>query len=131
MVHAYMPVYKMNNPELYSISNHSNQAAANYSLKKHSNFLQWNKNEEVIDIGCGDGKVTLECLLPIVSTNLKQLVAIDISPKAILFAKNQNNNEKIKFLVFDIGSRNLPPNLMNRFHHVFSFYCLHWVAQQK
>lgn len=111
--------------------NHLNKVQANYFLNKFGPWLKWEKNEEILDIGSSVGNVTLECLLPKIPNDFKKLIGVDVSSEAISVANSINKNEKVKFCELDVTTEHLPQCFENRFHHVFSFYCLHWILDKK
>lgn len=80
-------------------------------------------DERVLDIGCGDGKVTAE-----IADDIKtgSIVGIDSSCEMIQLAQNRYANSErsnISFVKHD--ARNLPFN--NEFDVVFSNAALHWI----
>ncbi len=80
-------------------------------------------DERVLDIGCGDGKVTAE-----IADDIKtgSIVGIDSSCEMIQLAQNRYANSErsnIKFAEHD--ARDLPFN--NEFDVVFSNAALHWI----
>jgi len=80
-------------------------------------------NESVLDIGCGDGKVTAEVakLLPNGS-----ILGIDNSEEMIRFARKNRPLKKFPNLAFEVmDARNLSFN--SEFDVVFSNACLHWI----
>ena len=105
--------------------------------KNSQNQLQWARelmpklklqgNEALLDIGCGDGKITAE-----ISRCLPQgrAVGIDSSEKMINLAQQNfqtNNYPNLCFQVMD--ARKL--TFQNEFDRVFSNAALHWIVEQK
>lgn len=84
-------------------------------------------SERVLDLGCGDGKVTAEIAL-----NLKRggVHGIDSSPEMIDLAKKTFSKEKYPNLSFELcDAREL--NFNEEFDVVFSNAALHWILDQK
>lgn len=93
--------------------------------------LRTQGDDEILDIGCGDGEISIEILFKQFPTKLQKFVGVDISGDMIGFAtKKYKKNKEIAFLKLDIATTTLPIHMEESFHHVFSFYCLHWVANQ-
>ncbi|GFY18759.1 methyltransf_25 domain-containing protein [Trichonephila clavipes] len=84
--------------------------------------LEWNqssnKEDVVLDAGCGPGGTTYQLVLPLFS-NVKKILAVDLLPAAIDFAKNHNSHPLIEYSVanledcytraFGDGPRNFEP----------------------
>lgn len=94
------------------------------------------KSGKVLDIGCGAGDVLVEML----SSNFHTTVGIDISESAIKYARKKYGSESsIKFFEMDISEKVLNSDLraakgildFQSFDLVTSFYCLHWVGNQR
>jgi len=87
--------------------------------------------ETVLDIGCGDGKVTAE-----IARNLERgsVIGIDSSPSMIDLAKKRHPEGEFANLFFnlcdavDLASE---PSLASRFDVVFSNAALHWVRDHR
>lgn len=82
-------------------------------------------NEQVLDVGCGDGKITY-----IISTKVPQgfVLGVDLSSNMIEQAKKTHLNESTKNIDFKVlDARDL--NYSNRFDKVFSFSALQWVCE--
>lgn len=118
---------------LYSQSHDLQKTDASYILEKYFRLVRWDKEEEsvVLDVGCGDGDVTTHLLLPILPKNLKKLVATDVSENMLDFARIKCKNSKVSFHQLDIGTKQIPNYFEENFDHIFSFYCLHWVQNQR
>lgn len=86
-----------------------------------------------MDIGCGSGDVTIDFILPLLPLNFKRLVGSDLSDQMIRYAQESYKHPKIAFQKLDIGSGDLTGYLetVEPFDHITSFYCLHWVQNQK
>ena len=85
--------------------------------------LSLNGTEDILDLGCGDGKVTAE-----ISNAVKRgtVLGIDNSSSMITFAKKRFTSEKHPNLSFqEIDAQNL--NFEECFDIVFSNAVLHWV----
>jgi trans-aconitate 2-methyltransferase len=80
-------------------------------------------DERILDIGCGDGKVTahLAGLVPNGS-----VLGVDLSGEMISFAKTKYLSEKHPNLSFKIGDASRL-SFQEEFDQVVSFACLHWV----
>lgn len=91
-------------------------------FKEFSNSLPILGHEDILDIGCGDGKLTNEIANRL---NSGTITGIDISKNMIDFARNNYSGEKISFLVND--ARNFKLN--QKFNLIVSFTALHWVKE--
>lgn len=119
----------MNNPELYQECNIIQKTDALSSLKKYAPILKWKKyNNKIVDLGCGDGSVT-NILKEFLPTDY-QLLGCDISESMVMFASDHHSNERTTFTLLDIAG-DLPRGMTGYFDHVFSFYALNWVEDQK
>jgi trans-aconitate 2-methyltransferase len=90
------------------------------SLEKFS----FNSNDKVLDVGCGDGKITA-----LIARQIFQgiVVGMDISEKMI---KQASSNFRDENLMFFQGNANAIP-FKEQFNKVTSFCTLHWVLDQK
>lgn len=80
-------------------------------------------SERVLDIGCGDGKITalLADLLP-----EGKVVGVDLSPEMISFAGSKYPPEDFRNLSFQVADASALP-FREEFDLVVSFACLHWI----
>ena len=90
-------------------------------------LLDLNGSERILDVGCGDGKITAE----IASRASKgSVVGVDPSRDMISFAQGHFGPAtlpNLRFLVAD--ARSLP--FQNEFDLVVSFNALHWIPEQQ
>ncbi len=79
-------------------------------------------NEDILDLGCGDGKLTLE-----ISRRLKNgsIHGLDMSKSMIDFAKKNHTQSNLEFSVGDARSF----SLNKKFDLIVSFTALHWVKE--
>ncbi|MEM2097637.1 MAG: methyltransferase domain-containing protein [Methanothrix sp.] len=80
-------------------------------------------DERILDIGCGDGKITahISQLVPDGS-----VLGMDISPDMISFARRRHSPERFRNLRFEQGDA-LDLRFQEEFDIVVSFACLHWI----
>lgn len=82
-------------------------------------------NERVLDVGCGNGKITALCAQKVPAGSL---TAIDISPSMIEFArKNYGDAANITFVTQDVTTMSFD----QEFDFVYSIFCLHWVKDHE
>lgn len=82
-------------------------------------------NERILDVGCGDGKITAYVASKV---PLGHILGTDIGPDMIQFAQqafNQKEYPNLNFKVID--ARDITFN--QEFDIVVSFFCLHWIAE--
>jgi len=83
--------------------------------------ITFKKTDNVLDIGCGDGKITAQISK---IANLGQTVGLDISKNMIDHAKKTYANiPNLSFVQADATNFTLD----NTFDYVISFYTIHWV----
>ncbi|CAH0560781.1 unnamed protein product [Brassicogethes aeneus] len=123
----------MNQVKLYSKNNIMQKTDATYLLDNYLRLVKFKKSEKekFFDIGSGDGSVTMELLLPRIPENFAKFVGCDISEDMVKFSKSKVVDPRIDFVILDIENNSLPIKMVNEFDHVFSFYCLHWIQNQK
>lgn len=123
------------NVKLYKRSNSLQRRDARELIEEFGSAFNWRPDGEDswLDIGCGSGDVTIDYILPVLPTNFKRLVGVDLSEQMIAHARKQYVHPKIFFEQFDAGVDVKKQSLqhLQPFDHVTSFYCLHWVQQQK
>lgn len=81
-------------------------------------------NEHVLDVGCGDGKITYQIALKVPRGNV---IGVDSSESMIQFAKKNYLSQKNLFFELK-GAQNL--NFKNQFDLVTSMFCLQWVPDK-
>ncbi|HOK39420.1 MAG TPA: methyltransferase domain-containing protein [bacterium] len=105
------------NPELYQ-----NNSAAQYNWANAIlNTYNFKGNETVLDIGCGDGKITY-----LISQKLfnGEIIGIDLSKEMVEFAQKKYSNQKnLKFKKLNV----LRMRYKNKFDLIFSNACIHWI----
>jgi trans-aconitate methyltransferase len=82
--------------------------------------LKLRGNERILDVGCGDGKVTAEIARAVPRG---EAVGVDASPQMIEFAKHNFSLPNLEFHVMD--ARMI--QFVRKFDLVFSNAALHWV----
>jgi trans-aconitate 2-methyltransferase len=111
------------NPEAYEKSSSEQKKWAEEVISK----IQIKGNEQVLDIGCGDGKITahIASLVPEGS-----VVGIDNSAEMISFAQSKFPQSSWPNLSFQYGDAS-DLRYEDEFDLVVSFACLHWVLDHK
>lgn len=86
-------------------------------------LLNLKGDEQVLDIGCGNGKTTAE-----IAARIPQgkVVGVDASADMVAFATSNNQHPNLEFAVAD--ARHLP--YQQQFDLVVSFNALHWIPDQ-
>jgi trans-aconitate methyltransferase len=84
-------------------------------------------DESVLDIGCGDGKVTKEIASILTSG---EIVGIDSSSEMIALAKHRFPNNKYKNIQFHVGDASKLA-FEEEFNIVFSNATLHWIQDHR
>jgi len=115
-------MYKWN-PEDYK-NNSSNQYT--WALTAISQ-LDLKGDEKILDIGCGDGKITAEIAFHVPRG---AVLGIDICKEMVEFSQNNFSLSNYPNLTFQEGDAKLL-NFDNEFDLVVSFSCLHWVIDHK
>lgn len=87
----------------------------------------WQGNERILDVGCGDGKIT-SMLCEKVPDGY--VVGLDVSNKMIKFASSTFSSKKYRNLLFLEGTATQLP-FHEQFDFLISFCALHWVLDQK
>lgn len=86
--------------------------------------LKLKGNERVLDIGCGDGKITAEIASYLPNGSV---LGVDISPEMSDFANKKfpsSNYPNLSFQCQDATKL----NFNNEFDAIVSFSCLHWIT---
>ncbi|XP_049828958.1 juvenile hormone acid O-methyltransferase-like [Schistocerca gregaria] len=124
----------MNDAELYAKSSSLQQQFVNKVLEELWPALDWRCEQgTVLDVGCGAGDVTRHELLPRLPPGISVL-AVDISPAMVAKAADRYSGPRLYFRQLDIGTPHIEETDVWRlgpFPKVFSFFCLHWVQDQR
>jgi trans-aconitate 2-methyltransferase len=82
--------------------------------------LQWRHRDEVLDIGCGDGKITAQ-IAPLVA----QAVGVDYSESMVEFAREHHRLDNLSFYQGDARDFRLNSTV----DRIVSFNALHWIPE--
>ncbi|KAM7351815.1 juvenile hormone acid methyltransferase isoform 1-T1 [Cochliomyia hominivorax] len=125
----------MNQACLYHRANQVQRHDAEEIIKEYAKTLQWRLDgtDALLDVGSGSGDVLMDFIYTIMPENFERIVGSDISPKMMSYAKNcYHTQEKCDFRVLDIETdKDIPNDMREQFDHVTSFYCLHWIQNQR
>ena len=117
-----MPAYQWNAVD-YAKSSAAQQQWARELIRK----LKLKGDESLLDIGCGDGKVTAEIAEAVPNGSV---VGIDNSDDMIVLAKSQYPEDAFSNLRFRLEDA-CSLSFLNEFDVVFSNATLHWIPDQK
>jgi len=124
---------EMNDAKLYA-SCHGLQARHTTEvLSEYINRMSWKTGDRVLDLGCGPGTVTTQVLMPRLPADFGLLVGADLSADMIQYASKNYAHSKLGFTQFDLV-KNIDYTSQLRpsgFDKIFSFYCLHWIPDQR
>jgi len=96
--------------------------------------IEFNGDEKVLDIGCGDGRVTAEIVKRVPRGSVK---GIDISPNMIEHAQVTHQRNNLSFGLLDISDIKYPYQVVggDGFHDYYNlitaFSSLSWIKDQK
>lgn len=124
----------MNLASLYHRASAVQRRDSKQIFQEYIKVMKWRADghDTIIDIGSGSGSVLMEYIYPMLPPTLNTVLATDISPRMVEFARQNYGDIKCaQFEVLDVACAELPQQFCNRFDHVTSFYCLHWVQDQK
>lgn len=121
----------MNEASLYSKYSGLQKTDAKFVVDNYLRLVKWKSHEKILDVGSGDGDVLLEILLPGLPPDFHRLVGTDVSDDMVRHARNKCKHSKVDFVPLDIATSSIPPEFYEYFDHIFSFYCLHWVPEQR
>lgn len=95
------------------------QMVAEMLIKQHP----FNPHDVILDVGCGDGKITKE-----ISKKIPEgkIWGIDPSPSMIDFANENSKNQNTQFLLGKASEL----SFQNQFDLIVSFSALHWEPKQ-
>ncbi|MES2273153.1 MAG: methyltransferase domain-containing protein [Chlamydiota bacterium] len=87
-------------------------------------YIKLNGDEQILDIGCGDGKITA-----LVASRVPtgSVLGVDLSPEMINFAKNafpENDYSNLRFSHQDVQQL----NYIEKFDILFSSFALQWIS---
>lgn len=85
-------------------------------------------NEKILDVGCGDGKITA-----LLAKKVPQGVVIGIDPSSSMLIKAENireqNSDLSNLTFFEGAAENF--SLPESFDHIIAIHVMHWVKEQE
>ena len=137
----------MNNARLYKKSNALQKRDAEEVVNEFSHLFENSfdgSDFSLLDVGCGAGDVLVDLVLPKLQSRFVEVVGIDISQEMIKYASEKYRNKFLKFMKVDIESdflssstntfieaQNMGQLKPESFSFITSFYCLHWIQNQR
>uniref|UniRef100_A0A023F6M8 Putative farnesoic acid o-methyltransferase n=1 Tax=Triatoma infestans TaxID=30076 RepID=A0A023F6M8_TRIIF len=93
--------------------------------------LTWNENENILDIGCGTGDITVNVITEYVPSDSK-IIGADISDEMIKFAENLHSHPRITFKRMDILDDNLWTSWnKGQFSKIMNFYLMQRIKDSR
>ncbi|XP_067125123.1 juvenile hormone acid O-methyltransferase-like [Centruroides vittatus] len=115
------------------VTDHHESSHENFALSyvdsvidAHFSAMKWSEQDVILEIGCGRGRTTKTVLLP-KCPKFKKIVAIDINPTSIEYARKTYFDEKLEFMTQDILQRLDTEVGKYSYDKVVSFYALHHI----
>jgi juvenile hormone-III synthase len=124
----------MHNGKLYMNFNFAQRKTALEVLDEFSHLLNWSISErgKLLDIGTGSGDVLIEFIVPKLPENV-EVYGSDISKEMVKFARENFGGELSSFHQVDICAdfEVLAKKLPQPFDNITSFFCFHWIQDQR
>src|SRR5579883_1513070 len=106
---------------------HQHSSAQKDAASELLNMIQLKGNEKILDIGCGDGKITAAIAERV---PLGSVVGLDLSPEMISFASKRYSKDQypnLSFVEQDAQYLEFP----DQFDLIFSSFALQWVLDHE
>lgn len=121
--------------KVYARNNEPQRGASNRIIADYLHYFKWRPDgkDSLLDIGCGTGDITIDYILPILPPTVSRLLGADVSEGMLRAARQTAANfPQVCFEQLDVGKpldANVWPTAS--FDHITSFFCLHWVQDQR
>ncbi|XP_023240866.1 uncharacterized protein LOC111639267 [Centruroides sculpturatus] len=96
------------------------------TIDRHFPLMDWTDDDVILDIGCGQGKSTKQILLP-KCPKIKKIVAIDIVPNLLNYARSNYHDDKIEYKEQNIVDR-IETEDIAKYDKIFSSYALNYIG---
>ncbi|XP_050046669.1 juvenile hormone acid O-methyltransferase-like [Dermacentor andersoni] len=121
-------------PQYYAHNNGFQRKFSNWVLDFCQALFrrETDETQQFLDLGCGTGDFTRECLLPR-CLPCRRMVAVDLSADMIDYARSHWVHDALEFRKLDITVDEHVADLLGEygaFDRVYSFHCLHWALNQ-
>ena len=131
----------MNDPKIYKRANLLQKRDAEMIMSEFmEHFVESSNKKTLLDVGCGSGDVLVDIIIPKLPESFIEIVGVDISDEMIKYAHQSYETKQLKFIKLDIerdifSSANKTAQMKHlrpdSFDFVTSFYCLHWIQNQR
>ena len=101
----------------------SNQLQKNWAEHFFFNRYQFQGNEIVLDIGCGDGAITKK----IANLTKGKVIGLDNSPSMVAYAISNHISDNLVFKLSQADDSAFYKRIEHSCNLIVSFHCLHWV----
>ncbi|KAF8778435.1 juvenile hormone acid O-methyltransferase-like [Argiope bruennichi] len=103
-----------------------------YFLTETLKELGWYKQKEefVMDVGCGPGHVTSKYILPLFQ-DFEKFIAVDYSPSMIETARSNNYHPKIDYIVSNFEDKSDITCWFGQVTKLVSIHCFNWLKNQE
>lgn len=121
-------------PELYRDFSGMPKTETKFVLDNYFHLIKFRPDgkDRILDIGSGDGELSMDILLKRFPNKEETLLGLDVSKEMLKYAtENYGKNGRVSFRFFDIESPIVPDDLIGTFDHVFSIYVLQYAQNQK
>lgn len=106
-----------------------------WALKTHGHLIKWRPDglDKLVDIGCGNGDVLVDVIVPsIPSPSTTTVFGTDISKEVIeICSKKYEATKNLKFVEMDVLDVDKFCIAHGEMDHVMSIYTLHWIQDQE
>lgn len=118
---------------LYNRPNDVHRRVVKQLREEYSHQFRWRSDgkDSLLDIGCRAGDITVNYILPWLPSNFSRIVGVDLSDDMLHYAQENFQRSKVAFEKLDIGELLIRTDLYERFDHITSFFCLHFVQNQE
>ena len=138
----------MNNAKLYHKSNTVQKRDANQILDEFSHLFNWrcDGTDSLLDIGTGTGDLLVEYIIPKMPLTFAKAIGVDVSEEMTRYASEKYRNKHVDFYTVDIESDLFAVEInyskkiksflsesmeLGNYDFITSFYCLHWIQNQR